>query len=123
MTAARYARALLLLILAASAAEAQQKRDSVEARRRASGAQARFELVRRQNLPRSNYGPADRCDARIGRFCQWNNEDDTVEAKQPRAIRRAREALIASLDSAAKKAPRDGWITGQRVRYLVEAKN
>ena len=79
--------------------------------------------MRRQNLPRSNYGPTDQCDARIGRFCQWNNEDDTIEAKQPRAIRRAREALIASLDSVAKKSPRDGWITGQRVRYLVEAKN
>ena len=121
------ARAVGVLILgvtaASSVAEAQQRRDSVEARRKASGAQARFELVRRQNLPRSNYGPTDTCDARIGRFCQWNNEDDTIEAKQPRAIKRAREALIASLDSAAKKAPRDGWITGQRVRYLVEAKN
>jgi hypothetical protein len=108
---------------ASTTAEAQQRRDSVEARRKASGAQARFELVRRQNLPRSNYGPTDTCDARIGRFCQWNNDADTVEAKQPRAIKRAREALIASLDSAAKKAPRDGWITGQRIRYLVEAKN
>ena len=120
-------RAIGVVILgvaaASSIAEAQARRDSVEARRKASGAQARFELVRRQNLPRSNYGPTDTCDARIGRFCQWNNEADTVEAKQPRAIRRAREALIASLDSAAKKAPRDGWITGQRVRYLVEAKN
>jgi hypothetical protein len=123
MTVARSARIVFLLALAASVAEAQQKRDSVEARRKASGAQARFELVRRQNLPRSNYGPAGSCDARIGRFCQWNNEDDTIEAKQPRAIKRAREVLIASLDSAAKKAPRDGWITGQRVRYLVEAKN
>lgn len=123
MTVARSARIVLLLALAAGAAEAQQKRDSVEARRKASGAQARFEFVRRQNLPRSTYGPAGSCDARIGRFCQWNNEDDTIEAKQPRAIKRAREALIASLDSAAKKAPRDGWITGQRVRYLVEAKN
>ena len=128
MAIARTAAALFIGFAVASGvfssvAEAQQKRDSVEARRKASGAQARFEFVRRQNLPRSNYGPAGECDARIGRFCQWNNEDDTVEAKQPRAIKRAREALIASLDSAARKAPRDGWITGQRVRYLVEAKN
>ena len=124
MSIARCVTAVLIgVTLTAAVAEAQQKRDSVEARRKASGAQARFELVRRQNLPRSNYGSGGQCDARIGRFCQWNNEDDTVEAKTPRAIKRAREALIASLDSAAKRAPRDGWITGQRVRYLVEAKN
>lgn len=124
MSIARCVAAVLIgASLSAGAADAQQKRDSLEARRKASGAQARFELVRRENLPRSNYGSAGQCDARIGRFCQWNSEDDTVEARTPRAIRRAREALIASLDSAAKKAPRDGWITGQRVRYLVEAKN
>ena len=111
------------LVIISSSASAQQKRDSVEARRKASGAQAQFESLRRQHLPRSNFGSSGECDARIGRFCQWNNEYDTVEAKQPRVIRRAREALIASLDSVAKKSPRDGWITGQRVRYLVEAKN
>jgi hypothetical protein len=116
--------AILLLVPFATVAEAQYaKRDSVEARRKASGAQARFEIVRRANLPRSNAGSNGQCDARIGRFCQWNNDDDTVEAKQPRVIKRAREALVASLDSQAKKSPRDGWITGQRVRYLIEARN
>lgn len=115
----------LILVFAVAApvvAEAQPKKDSVEARRKASGAQARFELVRRQNLPLS-YAGGGECDARIGRFCQWNNEYDTIEAKQPRVIRRAREGLIASLDSAAKRSPRDGWITGQRVRYLIESRN
>lgn len=114
---------IIALALASGSGSAQEKRDSIEARRKASGAQARFEFVRRQNLPPSNFGSGGQCDARIGRFCQWNNDYDTVEARQPRVIRRAREALIASLDSAARKSPRDGWITGQRVRYLVEAKN
>lgn len=118
------ATALLFFILCATPAEGQHlKRDSIEARRKATGAQARFEMVRRANLPLSYAGSGGQCDAHIGRFCQWNNDDDTVEAKQPRVIKRAREALVASLDSQAKKSPRDGWITGQRVRYLIEARN
>ena len=116
--------ALLLAIPFATPADGQQpKRDSVEARRKATGAQARFEMVRRSNLPLSYAGSGGQCDAHIGRFCQWNNDEDTIEAKQPRIIKRAREALVASLDSAQKKSPRDGWITGQRVRYLIEAHN
>ena len=115
--------ALALFVLLVSAADAQPKKDSVEARRKATGAQARFEMVRRSNLPLSYAVSGGQCDAHIGRFCQWNNDEDTIEAKQPRVIKRAREALVASLDSQAKKSPRDGWITGQRVRYLIEARN
>ena len=112
----------LLLLVVPGIAQAQPKKDSVDARRKATTAQARFELVRRQNLPLSYTGSGE-CDARIGRFCQWNNEYDTIEARLPRVIRRAREGLIALLDSAAHRSPRDGWITGQRVRYLIEARN
>src|SRR5215207_9193070 len=65
---------------------AQQNRDSVDTRRRAVRAQARFEQVRRQNLPRRYSGSGGNCDARIGRFCQYNSEDDTIEAKDPRTI-------------------------------------
>jgi hypothetical protein len=111
------------VFLAAQSAGAQTAQDSVAARRKATGAQARFEMVRRANLPLSYAGSGGQCDAHIGRFCQWNNDEDTIEAKQPRVIKRAREALVASLDSQAKKSPRDGWITGQRVRYLIEARN
>ncbi len=113
----------LFLLLASDLVEAQPKKDSVEARRKATGAQARFEMVRRINLPLSYTGSGGQCDARIGRFCQWNSEDDTIEAKQPRVIKRAREALVTSLDSQQRKSPRDGWITGQRIRYLIEARN
>jgi hypothetical protein len=115
---------VLAAILLPAVSGAQQKRDSVDARRKATGAQAMFEMVRRTNLPLEYSGsPNGRCDAHIGRFCQWNSEDDTIEAKQPKVIRRAREKLIASLDSTARKSPKDGWITGQRVRYLLESKN
>ncbi len=113
-----------ILVLSAYASAGAQQKDSADARRSATRAQAMFEMVRRQHLPLSYSGPrGGECDARIGRFCQWNSSDDTVEAKQPRVIRRARETVIASLDSAALRAPRDGWITGQRVRYLLEARN
>jgi hypothetical protein len=114
----------MLWVLAPAVAGGQQKKDSVEARRRATNAQGKFELVRRHNLPLRYSGPRDgTCDARIGRFCQWNDNDDTVEAREPRVIRKARATLLATLDSAAKRSPRDGWITGQRIRYLLEADN
>lgn len=116
--------AAALAVFASHPAAAQQKSDSARVHRRVVRAQERFESVRRQNLP-FQLGGRDphRCDARIGRFCQWNSEDDTVEAKDPRSIRRARAALLATLDSAAAKSPRDGWITGQRLRYLLESGN
>lgn len=101
----------------------QQQKDSAAAHRRAVSAQAVFEMVRRHNLPLSYSDPGGECDARIGRFCQRNEEDDTVEAKEPRVIRKARSTLLAALDSAARRSPRDGWITGQQIRYLIEAGN
>jgi len=104
----------------ARAASAQQRSDSLAVHRRAVRAQATFEQVRRQNLPLHYAAPVGGCDARIGRFCHWNSEDDTVKAKEPRAITRARERLLATLDSLARRSPSDGWITGQRIRYLLE---
>lgn len=100
---------------------AQQRSDSAEARRLAERAQVRFERIHRLNLPSRNSARRGECDARIGRFCQWNSSDDTVVAKESRVVRRARAALLASLDSAARRSPRDGWIAGQRIRYLFEA--
>lgn len=106
------------------AAEAQQRRDSVVAHRRAVTAQAMFEQIRRRNLPLSySSPPAPRCGVLIGRFCHWNSDDDTVKTKEPRVITRAREKLLATLASASMASPRDGWITGQRVRYMLEAGN
>jgi hypothetical protein len=108
-------------LLIAPCLAAQQRADSAGARRLAEQAQSRFERVRRVNLPPRNAGVRGQCDARIGRFCQYNEESDTIVAKESRAITRARAALLASLEKAAVRAPRDGWITGQRIRYLFEA--
>ncbi|HSA57176.1 MAG TPA: hypothetical protein VLE53_15800 [Gemmatimonadaceae bacterium] len=84
--------------------------------------QEEFESFRRQRLPHwgGSMSP-DRCDETIGRFCYWYEEGDPDPPPEPRAIRDARERLIARLDSAGSAHPHDRWISGQRVRYLVEA--
>jgi len=95
-------------------------RDSIDARRRALRAQIKFEQVRRFNLPLRYTGAGQACDARIGRFCQWNEEDPNPP-KEPNPIRDARETLLRTLDTAAARSPADDWIAGQRIRYLLEA--
>jgi hypothetical protein len=98
--------------------------DSQQVLEDARSAQVQFERTRRRYLPwgHSSYG---RCDVRIGRYCltgiDWGDRDDQVNTDEHPAIGAARAELIARLDSAAGSLPGDGWIAGQRVRYLVEA--
>ena len=98
--------------------------DSSAAVRRARNAQAAFEIFRRGRLPRSGRvsGP---CDVIVGRYCYWrggdDDSDDDKRPDEPAAIRERREQLLALLDSLAADAPADGWIAGQRVRYLADA--
>ena len=117
--------ALLAVVAAAPTALPQSARsprvDSIDARKRAVRMQTWFERVRHMNLPvRFSGGGGYDCDARIGRFCQWN-DDDPKAPKEPKPIAEARDRLIRSLDSAAARSPGDDWITGQRIRYLIEA--
>lgn len=98
-------------------------RDSVEARERAQEAQARFERIRRLHLPwtwRPGYGP---CDERIGRFCFWHEGDGDPWEPPPEdpEVAEVRAELLSELARAAEEIPGDGWVVGQRVRYLVEA--
>jgi hypothetical protein len=99
-------------------------RDSQQVLEDAESAQLRFERTRRRHLPwgYSSYGS---CDVRIGRFCltgiDWSDSDDRIDTNEHPAIGAARDELIAHLDSAAAVIPGDGWIVGQRVRYLVES--
>ena len=87
--------------------------------RRAQGA---FEQYRRANLPQLNFnrGPGGRCDETVGRFCYWYDEKEPPPPPEPERVRNRRDSLIALLDSAARLAPQDDWIVGQRVRYLIE---
>jgi len=107
-------------LLASPAHPQTARRDSINARKLALRAQTRFEQVRRFNLPMRFVGAGNVCDARIGRFCQWN-DDDPSTPKEPKPIRDGRNILLAALDSAAARSPADDWIAGQRLRYLVEA--
>ncbi|MEP6509539.1 MAG: hypothetical protein ABJC63_15040, partial [Gemmatimonadales bacterium] len=110
------------LLVCSGGAHAQQPADSAAAHRKAVRAQGDFELYRRQSLPiRAVDAEQHNCDARIGRFCQWNSADDTIPPNEPRGIKKGRLMLIKSLDGLARRAPRDGWIAGERVRYLLEA--
>jgi hypothetical protein len=106
--------------LSASLIAQTSRRDSAEARRRALRAQTRFEQVRRYNLPLQYTSGGQSCDARIGRFCQWH-EEDPKPPKEPNPIREAREVLIKTLEAEAARSPGDDWIAGQRIRYLLEA--
>lgn len=94
--------------------------DSLDLIHRARQAQRKFERIRRANLHRDFDGGSGPCDERIGRFCYWYQpllEPPPSELKQ---VGRARERLLGDLAAAGGQLPGDGWIIGQRVRYLAE---
>jgi len=97
--------------------------DSLGVARAARHAQARFESYRIDHLPWTDAdGRAEPCDERVGRFCFWYDPSDAWRpAPEAPAIQRARLELVRALDSLAALLPGDGWIAGQRVRYLVDA--
>jgi len=100
---------------------AQERDRDRRARAHAVRAQQQFESYRRRQLP-VTYGRywSNDCDLRIGRFCYWHDEADDPPP-EPERIATARARFLSALDSVALRAPEDGWILGQRVRYLVEA--
>ncbi len=96
-----------------------QSTDSLQIHRRAHKAQRDFERRRRANLPYELDTPSARCDVRVGRLCYWYHPSPE-QPPEPHAISRARSRLLRELAAAGSKLPGDGWILGQRVRYLVE---
>ena len=103
------------------AAEQRRPIDSARLVRVADAAQSAFESFRRSHLPRKDAN-GSACDARIGRYCYWRGDDDTVEPP-PEApeIKARRDGLVAVLDTLAAAIPGDAWIAGQLVRYLAES--
>jgi hypothetical protein len=89
--------------------------------------QTRFERIRRNNLPwtHSRGGGCDPTwgDERIGRFCLMHGDDGKEYEPPPEApaIVEARAHLLNRLGEAAARAPWDGWIVGQQVRYTLES--
>ena len=107
----------------ASAQSAVQPRDSSGWVTRARAAQAGFERFRFQRLPRTVARGGGECDELIGRFCFWFEADPDPEPPPPEHpdVGERRRALLRTLNQAADAVPGDGWLAGQRVRYLVEA--
>ena len=115
-----------LLITHASTASAQARSantartDSTRVLRAAKSAQIHFESRRRFLAPSFNAGSKGTCQM-IGRFCRRASGIRFTEIPdEPDGTTRARAELIGALASAASQIPGDSWITGQRVRYLIE---
>lgn len=94
--------------------------DSVAVLKQARRAQRDFESRRFMLLP-IVHSAGSRCDVRVGRWCYW--QDDAEEApEEPKKIGDLRDRFLGKLASLAARAPGDRWISGQRVRYLSEAR-
>lgn len=78
-----------------------------------------FEETRRALLPLGEDPGRGWCDERIGRFCYRYSPDGSMP-REPGGIRAARDRLLERLEASARRLPADDWITGQRVRYLLE---
>lgn len=91
--------------------------------RRARQAQRDFEDFRRARFPRTWGRPVSECDEVIGRFCLWHDDGGggLEPPEEPPEVGSARDRLVAALDSVRSLLPDNGWVTGQEVRYLLEA--
>ncbi|HEU0012547.1 MAG TPA: hypothetical protein VFQ45_02650, partial [Longimicrobium sp.] len=136
--AARFVRGSILLassLVLTVSAQAQtgasarairpQAVDSAEVVARARSAQAAFERARFRLLPRALSSPRGPCDERIGRYCFWfeSGDKDWRPPAEPATVRPHLERLLGVLDRAAARVPGDGWVAGQRVRYLLYARH
>ncbi len=121
------ALALLSLALCGRPARAQSETaaravsfDSVAVLQQVRQAQQEFEQLRRANLPRDPDDGRGPCDVKIGRFCYWYAPPREEPLPDPPRVDEARAGLLDVLADAARASPREPWIAGQRVRYLVE---
>jgi hypothetical protein len=58
----------------------------------------------------------------VGRYCLFHGDDeDYTPPPEPVSVRERRRRLLATLAEAAAAVPGSGWVSGQRVRYLLEA--
>lgn len=96
---------------------AQRPRSPAE--RAARDAQRSFEGFRRFQLPRVAAREGG-CDITIGRFCYWDDNDDTPLPAERPSVGRARTRLRATLDSLSALDSSSDYILGQRVRYALE---
>ena len=92
-------------------------------RMRGQRVQAEFERFRRMNLPeyRGKVFSGRNCPEPVGmNWCYWYDESTPMLADPPK-IAEARAHLLRVLDTLGTAEPGDNWISGQRVRYLIES--
>ena len=87
-------------------------------------AQREFEHYRRWLLPAGAGGmpAAGECDDNLGTMCYWYDERHPPSPNESPKITKARDRLLALLDSIAKRLPGDRWTAGQRVRYYIDGR-
>jgi hypothetical protein len=96
------------------------QRPHTPAEREARDAQRSFESYRRFQLPRI-VPRGGGCDITIGRFCYWDDNDDSPLPAERASVGRGRALLRAALDSLAALDSTSDYIAGQSVRYALEA--
>lgn len=96
--------------------------DSSDVLSRARREQARFERNRIRRVPPTWSRGSGGCQEVVGRFCFWFDDDGRVPPGEPAEVGTLRDDLLAYLDSVQALLPGEGWITGQRVWYLGEAR-
>jgi len=104
-------------------AAAPQAADSSRILRDARRAQEDFERFRETRIP-AEMRQGGRCDEPMGRLCLNYGAEGEAPAPigpTPRPIQDARRELLDKLAEAGAALPGDDWITGQRIRYLLEA--
>ncbi len=109
---------------------ALQSADSVALHNEARRAQESFEVFRESRLiperPRGGTGGGGRCHEVVGRFClTYGDSSEEAPAapsgsEEPPEVDLARVELLRTLARIQGEIPGDGWVLGQRVRYLVE---
>src|SRR6185503_10459352 len=117
----------LTLIVAAQpvlAQSAMAPADSEAILRTARSEQEKFERIHRDELPVTQAGGFDHCDEEVKGHCfiYGDPEDEWKAPKESKRLSDARDSLLARLAKAATALPGNPWIAGQRVRYLVNAK-
>ena len=98
--------------------------DSVAILAAARSDQSTFERLRRNRLPERWGSGSTRCDERIGRFCLTHGAagSEWVTPPEHDDVVISRGNLVDGLSQVAVLMPGDGWVAGQLVRYLVEAR-
>ncbi|MDR0787192.1 MAG: hypothetical protein LBG44_04945 [Gemmatimonadota bacterium] len=108
----------------ASGTSSISPRDSINLLKAGRDDQAAFERIRRDHLGFTRGSSSTRCDERVGRFClnRMGDSSNWIIPEEHTDVVKARADLITGLRMATELLPGDHWLVGERVAYLVEAR-